>query len=80
MDDMNLYRHKNGAAYVLLHTATHSETMEQVVVYKALYGDGKVWCRPHDMFMDGRFTRIDTSDLTEDEYRVMALIREPGYW
>ena len=77
---LEFYRHKNGAAYVLLHTATHSENMEGVAVYQALYGDSKIWCRPLDMFMDGRFTRIDRDDLTEDEYRAMALIREPGYW
>ena len=71
---LEFYRHKNGAAYVLLHTATHSETMEGVAVYQALYGDSKIWCRPLDMFMDGRFTRIDTGDLTEDEYKTMRLL------
>jgi hypothetical protein len=77
---LEFYRHKNGAAYVLLHTATHSETMEEVAVYQALYGDSKIWCRPLDMFMDGRFTRMDRGDLTEDEYTAMCLVREPGYW
>lgn len=80
MDTMNLYRHKKGKAYLLLHKAAHTETLENYAVYRALYGDRLVWCRPLDMFIDGRFTRIDSNDLTEDEYRAMALIREPGYW
>lgn len=42
------YRHFKGGEYEVLCTARHSETLESVVVYKALYGDGKVWVRPLD--------------------------------
>lgn len=72
---MKLYRHKKGAAYVLLYVAAHTETMKDVAVYKALYGDGNVWCRPYDMFMDGRFTPIPPSDLTDTEFDVLTTVR-----
>ncbi|MFR1111589.1 MAG: DUF1653 domain-containing protein [Anaerotruncus colihominis] len=32
--------------------ARHSETLEQLVVYRALYGEGGLWVRPLDMFME----------------------------
>lgn len=44
------YRHYKGKEYELLFVATHSETLEPLVVYKALYGDGGVWVRPLSMW------------------------------
>ena len=40
------YRHFKGNEYRLLYVAHHSETMEPMVVYRALYGEGGVWVRP----------------------------------
>ena len=40
------YRHFKGNEYLLIGVASHSETMEPMVVYKALYGDGGLWVRP----------------------------------
>ena len=37
------YRHFKGKEYELLEIATHSETLEQMVVYRALYGDRGIW-------------------------------------
>lgn len=45
------YRHFKGKLYRVLATAEHSETGELYVVYKALYGEYKLYVRPHDMFM-----------------------------
>ena len=46
------YRHFKGGEYMVLHVACHSETLEQYVVYQALYGDKKVWVRPAEMWND----------------------------
>ena len=56
------YRHYKGNEYVVLCIATHSETEEEMVVYKALYGDEKVWVRPMSMWneevaIDGKCVR-----------------------
>ena len=40
------YRHFKGKEYELLFVATHSETLEPMVVYRALYGERGVWVRP----------------------------------
>jgi len=44
------YRHYKGNLYEVVDVATHSETEEQLVVYRALYGDRGLWVRPLDMF------------------------------
>ena len=44
------YRHYKGNEYIVVDIATHSETEEEMVVYKALYGDGKLWVRPLSMW------------------------------
>lgn len=44
------YRHFKGNEYEVLSVATHSETLEPMVVYRALYGDGGVWVRPLSMW------------------------------
>ena len=44
------YRHFKGKQYLVLHIAIHSETGEQMIVYKQLYGEGLVYVRPYQMF------------------------------
>ena len=44
------YRHFKGNEYQVLGTATHSETGEPLVVYRALYGEGGLWVRPTAMW------------------------------
>ncbi len=46
------YRHFKGGEYEVLAIAKDSETLQELVVYKALYGDGAVWVRPKAMFLE----------------------------
>jgi hypothetical protein len=46
------YRHYKGNEYELLYIANHSETLEKMVVYRALYGAGEVWVRPLSMWSE----------------------------
>jgi hypothetical protein len=62
------YRHYKGNDYEVIGIARHSETEEEMVVYRQLYGDHSLWVRPLTMFLeqvevDGRlvprFARVD---------------------
>jgi len=44
------YRHFKGNLYELLYIAKNSETLEKMVVYRALYGDNEIWVRPIEMW------------------------------
>lgn len=46
------YQHFKGNLYEVIGIATHSETREPMVVYKALYGDGSLWVRPAAMWTE----------------------------
>lgn len=61
------YRHYKGNEYEVIGLAQHSETLEPLVVYRALYGAQGLWVRPRDMFLESvdidgkrlpRFARI----------------------
>jgi len=47
-----IYRHYKGNEYEVIAIAKHSETEEPMVVYRALYGEGGVWVRPCEMFLE----------------------------
>ncbi len=64
------YRHYKGLAYEVIGTARHSETLEPLTLYRALYGEQGLWVRPAAMFnedvvIDGvrqpRFARVEGS-------------------
>jgi hypothetical protein len=70
------YRHYKGNEYEVLGTATHSETEEKLVVYRALYGERGLWVRPVGMFCESvelqgrsvpRFMYVE--DRNQDEPR-----------
>lgn len=44
------YRHFKGGEYEVIDIAIHSETLEEYVLYRQLYGDRKLWIRPKEMF------------------------------
>lgn len=54
------YRHFKGKEYRVLYLARHSETLEPMVVYQALYGERGIWVRPAAMWSE-RVERADYS-------------------
>ena len=46
------YRHFKGGLYEVIGMASHSETLEEMVVYRALYGEGGLWVRPASMWLE----------------------------
>jgi hypothetical protein len=49
---LGVYEHYKGKRYEVLGMAKHSETLEDLVVYKKLYDDGGLWVRPLGMFLE----------------------------
>lgn len=54
MDNIKLgkYLHYKGKEYEVIGIASHSETLEKLVIYKANYGSCDIWARPIDMWND----------------------------
>lgn len=63
-----LVRHFKGKFYMVVGIAQHTETSEELVIYKAMYGDYKIYARPIDMFL----SKVDKIKYPEadQEYRL----------
>lgn len=61
-----IYRHYKGNNYELLDVAIHSETLEKMVVYRALYGEQKIWVRPAHMWEEE--VEVDGKKVKRFEY------------
>ena len=60
------YRHYKGGEYEVFFVARHSETEEEVVVYRTLYGDFSHWVRPLAMFTET--VEVDGQQVPRFEY------------
>lgn len=49
---IGIYEHYKGYRYTVLYIARHSESLEEIVVYQALYGSKEIWVRPLVMFLE----------------------------
>ena len=64
-------KHFKGKLYLVIDLARHSETMEELVVYKALYGSYGIFVRPKDMFLS-KVDKIKYPNCTQ-EYRFQEI-------
>jgi len=62
------YRHYKGGEYEVLGLVRHSETLEAMVLYRALYGEQGLWVRPQAMF----FESIEVDGLTRPRFEPVA--------
>ena len=63
-----VYKHFKGDKYIVEDIAINSETLEKMVVYRALYGDNTLYVRPYDMFVEkvnknGQEYRFELQDI-----------------
>ena len=66
-----VYRHFKGGLYLVEDVARHSETDEEYVIYRKLYGDCSLWIRPKEMFLSS-VDREKYPDC-EQEYRFQLI-------
>lgn len=66
---LGVYEHYSGKQYDVIGVARHSETLENMVIYQARYGENEIWVRPYDMF-------LETVEIDDNEVPRFKLIKE----
>ena len=66
------YRHFKGNEYELIGLAHHSENMEPMIVYRALYGEGGLWVRPAAMWSE----TVDREDYHGPRFQYIGPMEE----
>lgn len=66
-----LYQHYKGPQYEVLGTVKHSETEEELVLYRALYGEFGLWVRPAEMFQE----EVEVDGLKQPRFRLLQAKR-----
>lgn len=63
-----IYKHYKGGSYQVLGVGIHSETLEEFVIYKALYGEGLTWIRPLNMFLE----EVEVNGLKQPRFKFVS--------
>jgi hypothetical protein len=67
------YRHYKGNFYEVLDVGKHSETLEEVVIYRALYGNYDIWVRPLKMFAED----VEVNGKKQKRFIIFQPIKNP---
>jgi len=67
MIKLGKYKHYKGNDYEVIGLAHHSETLEDLVVYRALYGDFDLWVRPLSMFLEN----VEIDGVTRSRFKYL---------
>lgn len=62
-----IYQHYKGNQYRVMGVARHSETEEELVVYRPMYGEAGLWVRPKSMFVE----QVQTSDGLKQRFSLL---------
>ncbi len=68
-----LYRHYKGNLYEVIDTVRHSETLEALTLYRALYGERGLWVRPAAMFLEN----VEINGLSQPRFRRLGDAEKP---
>lgn len=66
MIKLGKYRHYKGKEYEVMGVARHSETLEELAIYRALYGNFDLWARPMKMFLEE--VKVDSKKVPRFQY------------
>ena len=65
------YKHFKGNNYVVVGLAKHSETSEELVVYRAIYGDGGLFVRPKEMFLEN----VERDGVKQPRFKIINEVK-----